>query len=103
MVLYDSLQTDQTVARLRLARRNVARNITMIVAVVGVFACLGALLLGAVLGSKDGAAIGALVGAAFGLFAGATFVALMSAVLEWMEQVLIAQREILDQQKKSKE
>jgi hypothetical protein len=80
MLVYDHERTEQIVQRLREADR-AARWAVAAFAVL-LFAAFGALI-----GGGSGAVVGAMLGAMIGMYASAV----VSAVLEWMCQLLIAQ------------
>jgi hypothetical protein len=101
MLAYDHRRTEQIVNRLRDAER-VARVATLGGA-VATFAAAGALLSGlaqlsapAALTSMEPMAVGAVVGGVCGLLVGASLSVVVSAVIEWMDQVLIAHGQVLD-------
>jgi hypothetical protein len=99
MLLYDHDRTEQIVSRLRNAEKIVRVVITLSTTlIIG----LPALLVGLDAGGQNGAIAGGVFGAIVGYFLGSYTVVLMSAVIEWMCQLLIAQGEIVAASKRGK-
>jgi hypothetical protein len=101
MLLYDHKRTEKIVDRLRTGEKLVRASIVL--TAVAFFACAGGLFLGAVTGSNDRAATGAILGAIVGLCVGLSGLVLIMGVVEWMAHVLIAQGELLDNARQTRE
>ena len=88
MLVYEHERTEQVVNRLRRSE-TVVRAVTLLISVI-VFAVLG----GAVLSSDF--IVGVLLGAVVGIAIGNYSMVLLSAVIEWMCQSLVAQGAIVE-------
>jgi hypothetical protein len=92
MLLYDHDRTERIVERLRNAE-GVVRFIT-VVSSMTFFALVG-MSAGATARSSEGVIIGGVIGAGVGLGIGNLSMVLVSAIIEWMCQLLIAQGELV--------
>lgn len=87
MLVYDHDRTEQIVDRLRAAERLTAFATGL--SSMAVFAAVGGLTGGAVR-SVEGTVVGGIIGAVVGVAVGQLSMVLVSAVIDWMCQVLIA-------------
>jgi uncharacterized protein YqgC (DUF456 family) len=90
MLRYDHQRTEQIIESLMYAERLV-RLITMLSSIV--FVTLIGFSTGASTRTPEGTVIGAIIGAVIGL--GSFSMILLSAMIEWMCQILIAQGRVL--------
>lgn len=100
MLLYDHERTEKIVERLRNAE-SIVRVVTILTAIA--FFTLMGLSAGAASRSSDGVVIGAVIGGIVGFGVGNFSMVLLSAVIEWMCQLLIAQGQIVEAAKRKPE
>lgn len=93
MLFYDHDRTEKIIDRLRNAE-GIVRVITT-VSSMALFALVG-MSAGATARSSDGLIIGVVIGAVIGFGIGNFSMVLVSAVIEWMCQVLIAHGELVE-------
>ena len=92
MLVYEHARTELIINRLRGAER-FARIVAVVTGVI-TFASAAILITGAA--STNQRAIGGIVGALLGFVIGAYAMVVISAVIEWMCQMLIAQGSLVD-------
>lgn len=97
MLLYDHDRTERIVERLRNAE-GIVRFITTISS-IALFGLVG-MSAGATARSSEGLIIGGVIGALIGFGIGSLSIVLVSAVIEWMCQLLIAHGELVESLKR---
>ena len=97
MLLYDHSRTEKVIERLRNAEA-IVRIVTILSAII-LFGVAG-FSTGASGGGIESAIIGGAIGAVVGFLVGIYSMVLISATIEWMCQMLIAQGEIVESTKR---
>jgi uncharacterized membrane protein len=98
MLLYDHARTEKIVERLRTAER-IVRFITIALS-LALCAFIG-ISAGANTHSTEGLVIGGAIGAIIGFILGSLSMILLSAIVEWMCQILIALGEVIESSKRA--